>query len=129
MKTSDNRSIVIGLACAVTIIALWRAAGATNTQSGSPLRWEYAQLRIRGDSIVFCQGTKESVVTPATDRLSSRRTGGGSNSARYVVKTAAKRNHVVAAMDVFGEARWEVASVVSAGRGGTEMVVLMKRQY
>ncbi len=117
---------LMALTCAVAIVAGWQMAGATSTESAFPLRWEYAQLRIQGDNIVFCQGTQESVVTTATGRLPSRRTGGGPNSARHVVKTSAKRNHVVAALDVFGREHWEVASVVSAG---TEMVILMKRPY
>lgn len=127
MKNLDNSGIIIGLACAVTVIALSPGAGATTgTESNLPLRWEYAQLRIQGDSIVFCQGTQESVVTPASSRLPDRRTGRGPNSAQYVVKRTNKRNHMVAALDVFGGERWEVASVMSAG---TEMVVLMKRPY
>jgi len=64
---------IIGLTCAVTVVALWQGAGATGTNGGSRLRWEYAQLCVKGNKIVFCQGTQESVVTPPSERLPSRR--------------------------------------------------------
>ena len=117
---------IIGLTCAVTVVALWQGAGADGADGGSRLRWEYAQLRVRGTKIVFCQGTQESVVTPASDRLPSRQISSGPNTARYVVNTAAKRNHAMASLDVFGREGWEAVSVISTE---TEMVVLMKRPY
>ncbi|MCD6365369.1 MAG: hypothetical protein J7M14_05785, partial [Planctomycetes bacterium] len=61
MKNLDNKGVIIGLACALMVIALWRGADATSAESGSPLRWEYAQLRIQGDNIVFSQGAQESI--------------------------------------------------------------------
>ena len=127
MKLSNNKNIIIGLACAVAVAAAWQMVGAsTSTGSGSPLRWEHAQLRVQGDRIVFSQGTQESVVIAPSSKLGGGRTGGGRMLARYALETTAKRNHVVAALDVFGKKGWEVASVTSTG---TEMVVLMKRPY
>lgn len=124
MKTLDHKSIVIGVLCAVAIVAAWRVAAAPGAGGDSSSGWEYAQLRIQGDKIVFSQATRESVVTPATARLPSRRSGGEPNSSRYVLKTTAKRNHTVAAMDLFGKDGWEAVSVASVG---AETVILMKR--
>ena len=117
---------IIGVVCAVTVIALWQGAGAAGADGESRVRWEYAQFRVQGTRIVFCQGTQESIVIPASDRLPSRQSSGGPNTAQYVLKTTAKRNHTVASLDVFGREGWEAVSVTSVG---TEMVVLMKRPY
>lgn len=117
---------IIGLTCAVTVVALWQGAGAGGTDSDLRPRWEYAQFRVKGNNFVFCQGTQESVVTPPSDQLPSRRISSGPNTARYVVNTTAKRNHTVAALDVFGRDGWEAVSVTSAG---AELTVLMKRPY
>ena len=108
---------------AVAVMVFGLSDAEARDSRGRP-RWEYGALRVSGEKIIFSQGMQETTLTPPTDSLPHRSTNPGPNTARYIQTIGAKRNHAMAALDVFDTLGWEAISFESTGG---EMIVLMKR--
>ena len=127
MRTVKIVALLIG-SCAV-VIGMWassRSACANSSANDSIVKWQYAQLYVGDNRIVWMEASKELTITPPTDPVPDSGLHTGPNTGRYCVDSKATRNNTVGVLDLFGSDGWEVVSNTPSGTG---TVILLKRPH